>query len=65
MFDLELDPLETTNIANEQPSLISQLEQSLLEITSNPENYVDDDHDELSEDEYIKTRNELKRLGYI
>ena len=65
LFDLELDPLETTNIANEQPSLISQLEQSLLEITSNPENYVDDDHDELSEDEYIKTRNELKRLGYI
>ena len=65
LFDLELDPLETTNIANEQLSLISQLEQSLLEITSNPENYVDDDHDELSEDEYIKTRNELKRLGYI
>ena len=32
LFDLELDPLETTNIANEQPSLISQLEQSLLEI---------------------------------
>ena len=65
LFDLELDPLETTNISSEQPSLISQLEQSLLEITGNSENYTDDDHDELSEDEYIKTRNELKRLGYI
>jgi arylsulfatase A-like enzyme len=65
LFDLELDPLETTNIASEQPSLISQMEQSLLEITSDSENYVGDDHDELSEDEYVKTRNELKRLGYI
>ena len=63
LFDLELDPLETTNVSDQHPSIISQMEQSLLEITSDSANDMDDD--ELSEDEYIKTRNELKRLGYI
>ena len=63
LFDLESDPLETTNVSDQHPSIISQMEQSLLEITGDSVNYMDDD--ELSEDEYIKTRNELKRLGYI
>ena len=63
LFDLESDPLETTNVSDQHPSIISQMEQSLLEITSDSANDMDDD--ELSEDEYIKTRNELKRLGYI
>jgi hypothetical protein len=38
----------------------------MLKITSDSENNLDDDeHDELSDDEYAKTRDELKRLGYI
>ena len=66
LFDLELDPLETTNLASQHPSIISQMEQSLLEITSVSKNYEhDDENDELSVDEYIKTRNQLKKLGYI
>ena len=66
LFDLELDPSEITNISNNHPSIISQMEQSMLKITSDSENNLDDDeHDELSDDEYAKTRDELKRLGYI
>ena len=42
------------------------MEQSMLKITNDSENNLDDDeHDELSDDEYAKTRDELKRLGYI
>jgi arylsulfatase A-like enzyme len=66
LFDLELDPSEITNISNNHPSIISQMEQSMLKITSDSENNLDDDeHDELSDDEYAKTRDELRRLGYI
>ena len=63
LFDLESDPLETTNLASQYPSIISEMEQSLSEITSISEN--DENSDELSEQEYTKTKNELKKLGYI
>ena len=63
LFDLESDPLETTNLASQYPSIISEMEQSLSGITNVLEN--DENDDELSEQEYTKTKNELKKLGYI
>ena len=67
LFDLESNPLEITNISNKHPSIVSQMEQSLLEIIGDDTNDIHDElsDDELSDDEYIKTRNELKKLGYI
>ena len=67
LFDLESNPLEITNISNKHPSIVSQMEQSLLEIIDDDTNDIHDElsDDELSDDEYIKTRNELKKLGYI
>ena len=39
------------------------MEQFLSGITSTSEN--DENDDELSEQEYTKTKNELKKLGYV
>jgi len=63
LFDLESDPSETTNLASQYPSIISEMEQSLSGITNVVEN--DENDDELSEQEYTKTKNELKKLGYV
>ena len=63
LFDLESDPLETTNLANQHPSKISEMEEYLAEMTGVSEN--NNNNNELSEQEYTKTRNELKKLGYI
>ena len=52
LFDLELDPSEITNISNNHPSIISQMEQSMLKITSDSENNLDDDEQIYSFNEY-------------
>ncbi len=62
LFDLESDPLETKNLANESLQVITQMEQILLKITNFS---IDDGDEELSEEEYAKTKNELKKLGYV
>ena len=62
LFDLESDPLETKNLANESLQVITQMEQILLKITDFS---IDDGDEELSEEEYAKTKNELKKLGYV
>ena len=62
LFDLESDPLETKNLAGQLLEIVGQMEQILSEFT----NFSRDDEDEaLSEEEYTKTKNELKKLGYV
>ena len=60
LYDLENDPLEEKNIADNNSNVISQLEEKLIQIR--PDTLVEDD--EINEEEMRMIKEQLKKLGY-
>ena len=64
LYDLEHDPLELSNISEQNPDIIEKLEHELLQI--NPTgNFEFKKTHELSDDETEKAKKILRKLGYI
>jgi len=62
LFDLVNDPLEDNNIANEQPSIVKNMERILNQLTN--QSNIKQESDISKEDE-TKIAEELKRMGYM
>ncbi|MBS83524.1 MAG: hypothetical protein CMD65_05245 [Gammaproteobacteria bacterium] len=62
LYDLTVDPLEISNIANKKPEIISGMEKQIKKIKENSEKI---EFDEMSKEEKNKIEEELKKLGYI
>ena len=64
LYDLENDPFELSNISEQNPDIIENLEGKLLQI--NPTgNFGFKKDQEFSDEEAKKIENDLKKLGYI
>lgn len=63
LFDLQKDPFEENNIAQEKPDIVNKLEKILMEIMNN--DLSQDYREEMSKEEAKKIEDELKKLGYI
>tara|TARA_Y100000782_G_scaffold66304_1_gene72150 strand:+ start:64 stop:1509 length:1446 start_codon:yes stop_codon:yes gene_type:complete len=64
LYDLENDPLELSNISEQNPDIIENLEHKLSQI--NPTgNFAFKKTHELSEEDSEKIEKELRKLGYI
>jgi len=61
LFDLKNDPHETNNIATERPNLVQQMENLLVKHRKNECDFESDYDDE----EVLKIKDELKKMGYI
>jgi hypothetical protein len=64
LFDLENDPLEISNISGQNPEIVKQLENALLQINSTG-NFEFKKTYALSNDETEKAKKILRDLGYI
>ena len=62
LFDLENDPHEANNIANEKPNLVEQMENLLVKHRKNEYNFEGYSDDEKMN---LKIKDELKKMGYI
>lgn len=62
LYDLQNDPFENTNIAKENPNMVSEMERILTEITANTPTMQ---KQKLNKYEEEQIRNELKKLGYV
>lgn len=60
LYNLKNDPFETNNIASQNPDIIEQME-SLLKKYRTDDNVPTDENDE----ESLKIKEELKKMGYI
>ena len=60
LYDLKNDPLENNNIALSNPEIVKQMEMILTKIQNVPVK-----HNDITEDEEKKIREELKKLGYL
>ena len=63
LYDLEIDPLEETNIAKTNPEIKEKMEEILTQIQKNSKENIE--FDEMTEEETKKIEEELKKLGYI
>ena len=64
LYDLEHDPLELSNISEQNPDIIKNLEKKFSQI--NPTgNFEFKKTQEVSEEENKKLEDELRKLGYI
>lgn len=61
LFDLKNDPSEKTNIATKRPDLVQQMENLLVKYRKNAQDFVT----EYDDDEILKIKDELKKMGYI
>ena len=59
LYDLKNDPLELSNIVEEKPSIVKEMEESLKQIIGKKE------EEEMDKEELEATMTELKKLGYI
>ena len=64
LYDLENDPLELSNIREQNPDVIENLEQELSQISPTGSFVFKKTH-ELSDEENKHIEKELKKLGYI
>jgi len=64
LYDLEIDPLEEKNIANEFPKIVEKME-NLLNEEKSQKSFAYKKSDDLNEDEVQMIEEELKKLGYI
>ena len=62
LYNLILDPKETNNIANENPKLVSELEEKLVNIQNN--SISSNNTEKMSEEKIAKAKQILKELGY-
>jgi len=64
LYDLENDPFEVSNISEQNPDIIENLEHEFLQI--NPTgNFAFKKTEEFSEEEEEEISKELKKLGYL
>ena len=64
LYDLENDPFELSNISEQNPDIIENLEREFLQI--NPTgNFAFKKTQEFSDEEAEKIEKDLKKLGYI
>jgi arylsulfatase A-like enzyme len=61
LFDLQADPLEENNIAKENPQIIKEMEDIILQKQTESKS----DKSEYDEDELKNIEKELKKMGYI
>jgi arylsulfatase A-like enzyme len=64
LYDLEIDPLEEKNIADEFPKTVVKME-NLLNEEKSQKSFAYKKSDDLNEDEVQMIEEELKKLGYI
>lgn len=62
LYDLENDPLEENNIADENKEVLNSLEKILLEITKEQKQTI---YDDTSDEDTKKIEAELRKLGYL
>jgi hypothetical protein len=62
LFDIQNDPMEKNNVANENPAIIEKLEKVLSQFILSDKNNNDST---LSNYDDKKISEELKKLGYI
>lgn len=63
LYDLQADPLEDNNIANENPLKVEELEKILINLQENAHN--EPESEKLSAEEEKELEAELKKLGYL
>ena len=63
LFDLENDPFENTNIAQNHPLIVKNLEKKISDLTNNPISVKV--KEETSEEDTKKIEEELKKMGYL
>ena len=62
LYNLILDPKEANNIASENPELVSELEEKLVNIRNNT--VLSNKTEKMSEEKIAKAKQILKELGY-
>lgn len=63
LFDLENDPFENTNIAQNHPLIVKNLEKKISDLINNPISVKV--KEETSEEDTKKIEEELKKMGYL
>lgn len=62
LYNLINDPQENKNIAKIQPQLVDNFEKQIVNITSN---IIKENIKEIDDEEIVKIKDELKKLGYL
>ena len=61
MYDLQEDPFENNNIANDHPEIVKKMEETIEELT---ENSTIENMDSMDDEKLQKIQDELRLLGY-
>ena len=68
LYNLEADPFENNNIANDNPQIVQEMEDILSNFTSyNTKESIEQtsEEDEIDDEELKEIQEELKKHGYI